>query len=152
LNKDYIFILIYVDDILVTGPNQSLIMHLITQLQYEFALKDLGPLTFFLGIEAIPVSEGLVLSQHRYIMDLLKKTNMEKSKPVSSPMSNTAQLSQFNGGSFSDPTLYCSVVGSLQYLDTRRDISFAANKVCQFMHKPTVHHWSVVKRIIRYLQ
>ncbi|GLT71533.1 hypothetical protein SLA2020_435440 [Shorea laevis] len=150
---EFLFILIYVDDILVTGPSQRLITHMVQKLQSDFALKDLGPLAFFLGIEAIQVTDGLLLSQQRYITDLLHKTNMDKAKPISSPMSTTAQLSQFHGDSFHDPHLYRSVVGSLQYLSlTRPDVSFAVNKVCQFMHKPTVHHWSAVKRILRYLQ
>jgi hypothetical protein len=153
MGSEFIYILIYVDDILVTGPNHSMIAQLIKRLQCDFVLKDLGPLTFFLGIEAIRVPLGLVLSQQRYITNLLKKTNMDKAKPVASPMSTIAQLSLFNGDSFSDMTLYRIVVGSLQYLSlTRPDISFAVNKVCQFMHKPTVHHWSAVKRILRYLQ
>jgi hypothetical protein len=78
---------------------------------------------------------------------------MDNAKPISSPMSTTAQLSQFHGDSFHDPHMYRSVVGSLQNLTlTRPDVSFAVNKVCQFMHQPTVHHWSAVKCILRYLQ
>jgi hypothetical protein len=78
---------------------------------------------------------------------------MDNAKPISSPMPTTTKLSQFHGDSFYDPHLYNNVVGSLQYLSlTRPDVSFAVNKVCQFMHNPTVHHWSAVKRLLRYLQ
>ena len=69
------------------------------------------------------------------------------------PISSTHTLSQFVGDAFDDPTLYRSIVGALQYLAiTRLDIFFTVNKVCQFMHCPTIPHWTVVKRILRYLK
>ena len=108
---------------------------------------------YFLGVEALPDPQGLFLSQRKYILDLLRKANMVDAKPLSSPMSTAAHLSQFDGAAFSDPTLYRSIVDSLQYLSlTRPDVSFTVNKVCQFMHKPTVTHWSAVKRILCYLK
>jgi hypothetical protein len=147
------YFLIYVDDIIVTGPDPQAIFQLISSLQKEFALKDLGPLHYFLGVEALPASQGLFLTQRKYISDLLKKANMAACKPITSPMSSSTNLSQFDGAAFSDPSLYRSVVGSLQYLSlTRPDVSFAVNKVCQYMHRPTVTHWSAVKRILRYLK
>jgi hypothetical protein len=95
----------------------------------------------------------MYLSQRRYITDLLRKTNLHEAKPVSSPMASSTVLSQYTGSSLSDPSSYRSVVGSLQYLSlTRPDISFAVNKVCQFMANPTEDHWSAVKRILRYLK
>ena len=147
------FVLIYVDDIIVTCSNSSAITSFISQLGTEFAVKDLGPLNFFLGVEVLPVSGGLLLSQHRYITDLLYKVHMVYAKPVTSPISSAHTLSQFVGDAFDDPTLYRSTVGALQYLATTRpDISFAVNKVCQFMHCPTTPHWTIVKRILRYLK
>ena len=78
---------------------------------------------------------------------------MLDAKPVSSPMSSSQKLSLFSGATYSEPSKYRSVVGALQYLSlTRPDISFAVNKVCQFMHKPTEHNWTAVKRILRYLK
>uniref|UniRef100_A0A2N9FYP7 Reverse transcriptase Ty1/copia-type domain-containing protein n=1 Tax=Fagus sylvatica TaxID=28930 RepID=A0A2N9FYP7_FAGSY len=151
--SDLILFLIYVDDIIITGPNSISITHLINTLQGDFALKDLGPLHFFLGVEAHKVDSGMYLSQRRYIIDLLRKTNLHEAKPVSSPMALSTVLSQYTGSSLSDPSSYRSVVGSLQYLSlTRPDISFAVNKVCQFMANPTEDHWSAVKRILRYLK
>lgn len=148
-----IYILIYVDDILVTSNDPSSISRLISTLHSEFALKDLGSLHYFLGIEAVSTSGGLHLCQHRYILDLLSKTSMIHSKPVLTPFSPTTKLSK-NGGQFlPDPASYRQVVGALQYLTlTRPDIAFAVNKVCQFMHSPTDVHWSAVKRILRYLK
>jgi hypothetical protein len=151
--KDLILFLIYVDDIIVTSPNPTSINTLITTFQTDFALKDLGPLHFFLGVEAHKTASGMYLSQRRYISDLLQKTNMHEAKPVSSPMSSSTVLSQHSGTSLSDSSVYRSVVGSLQYLSlTRPDIAFAVNKVCQYMHNPTEDHWSAVKRILRHLK
>jgi hypothetical protein len=131
-----IFVLIYVDDI-----NSS------------FALKDLGPLHFFLGVEATWQSDGLHLSQQRHILDLLKKTNMDLAKPISSPMSSSTTLSKFEGFTIIDTALYCSTVGSLQYLSlTCPDIAFAVNKVSQFMQDPREPHWIAIKRILCYLK
>ena len=141
------------DDIIVTGPNSSSITSLISQLQHDCAVKDLGPLHFFLGIEAIMSDHGFYLSQRRYISDLLRKTNMHEAKPISSPMASSTSLSQYQGTPLLDPSSYRSTVGSLQYLSlTRLDINFAVNKVCQFMTNPTDLHWSAVKRILRYLK
>jgi len=86
-------------------------------------------------------------------MDLLKKTNMHEAKPITSPMASSSTLSAFTGAPMDDPSLYRSTVGSLQYLSlTRPDLSYAVNRVCQFMHRPLQPHWQAVKRILRYLK
>lgn len=78
---------------------------------------------------------------------------MLHSKPISSPRATSLKLSQFDSPSFTDATLYWSLVGRLQYLSlTRPDISFAVNKSCQFMHDPKDSHCVAVKRILRYLK
>lgn len=91
-NGIQIFVLIYVDDIIITSSHRGAISKLIQDLHSSFALKDLGPLNFFLGVEASWKSDGLHLSQQRYIQDILKKTNMELVKPVSTPMSSSTNL------------------------------------------------------------
>ncbi|PKI45465.1 hypothetical protein CRG98_034120 [Punica granatum] len=96
---------------------------------------------------------GLYLTQSKYINDILVRTSMLDCKPISSLVAASSQLSLHDGHSFEDPSLYRSVVGSLQYLPlTKPDIAFAVNQVCQFMHKPSVTHWLAVKRILRYLK
>lgn len=142
------------DDILVTGSNSTKIQSLISSLNSQFALKDLGNLNYFLGIQAVPTAHGgLLLTQTKYITDLLKKVNMDAAKPQSTPMVAGTKL--FNDGTdlFEDPSLYKSTVGALQYVCvTRPEIAYSVNKVSQFMHKPLVSHWLCVKRILRYLQ
>jgi hypothetical protein len=125
----------------------------LSTLKQEFAVKDLGLLNYFLGIEVLPNSSGFLLSQHRYILDILNRTKMTKAKPINCPMAFSTHLSAYEGDLFYDPTLFHSTVGVLQYLCiTRPDISFCVNKLAQFMHNPTDLHWQAVKRLLRYLK
>lgn len=103
------------DVIIVTGTNSFVIVDIIITLQNYFIVKDLGHLYFFLGIEVYRHASGLFLSQAQYISNLLVKTNMHNSKPITTPMSLSLKLSVFDGVSFEDPILYRSVVGSLPY-------------------------------------
>ncbi|KAK9093200.1 hypothetical protein Syun_028111 [Stephania yunnanensis] len=148
-----LMLLVYVDDILITGSNPLLIQQLITWLNSKFSLKSLGDVDFFLGFEVHRDSTGLYLSQHKYILDLLKRTNLLDSKPMSSPYSVGVKLSATDGIPFSDPTLYKSTLGALQYLTyTRPDLSFIVNKLSQFQQHPTDLHWAAVKRVLRFLK
>ncbi|GAU37351.1 hypothetical protein TSUD_395330 [Trifolium subterraneum] len=148
------YVLIYMDDILITGSTPTLINDLINKLNVQFALKRLGAVDYFLGLEVHHLPSGaLLLNQTKYIRDLLCKAHMEDSKHVGSPMVSSCRLSKFGTDTMTDPTLYRSIVGALQYATlTRPDIVFSVNKVCQFMAKPLDSHWLEVKRILRYLK
>ncbi|XP_048436024.1 uncharacterized mitochondrial protein AtMg00810-like [Pyrus x bretschneideri] len=118
-----------------------------------FSMKDLGPLSYFLGMEVHRSANGMHMAQAKYVMDLLTRTNMLDCKPVSTHAINGHRLSLYDGEPFSDVTEFRSVVGVLQYLTfTRPDIAFAVNQVCQYMHRPTTTHWIAVKHILRYLK
>lgn len=150
-----IFLLIYVDDIIVASSVPDATSTLLQELSKDFALKDLGDLHYFLGIEVHKVKDGLMLSQEKYASDLLRRVGMYECKPVSTPLSTSEKLSVNEGTLLGpqDSTQYRSVVGALQYLTlTRPDISFSINKVCQFLHAPTTTHWAAVKRILRYVK
>ena len=148
-----IYVLIYVDDIIITSSSAPTIDTLLSNLKSDFAVKHLGPLNFFLGIEVIPTAHDVLLSQQRYIKDILSRTKMIDAKPMSTPMASSTNLSAYEGEPFSDHTLFRSTVGALQYLSiTRPDIGFAINKLSQFMHKPTQPHWQFVKHLLRYLK
>jgi len=152
--KYCIFVLVYVDDIIVASSSQDATEALLKDLQREFALKDLGDLHYFLGIEVKKLSDGLLLSQGRYAADLLARSGMNRAKAVDTPLSVSEKLSLTDGTKLGDEdaTRYRSLVGALQYLTlTRPDISFSVNKVCQYLHSPTTIHWSAVKRILRYV-
>ena len=128
-----VFVLVYVDDIIVASSSPKATNALLSDLQSDFALKDLGDLHYFLGIEVKKVKEGLVLTQQRYAADILAKSRMDKCKVIDTPMSSTEKLSAVEGTALGpdDSTKYRSLVGALQYLTlTRPDICFAVNKVC----------------------
>ena len=132
------YFLVYVDDLVITGNNSLFVASIIKQLGDMFSLKDMGPLHFFLGIEVIPTQAGLFLSQHKYVRELLAKTSMSGAKDVSTPLSTTQSLQLIDGTVAVDSSEFRRILGSLQYLSlTRPDISFAVNKLSQFMHKPT---------------
>ncbi|KAK2367079.1 hypothetical protein QL285_080397 [Trifolium repens] len=153
-DRQIVYLLVYVDDIIITGSSINLVQTLVNKLDPVFSLKELGDLDYFLGIEVQHLSDNsLLLSQGKYIRDLLTKTNMLECKPIATPMMSSCKLSKTGSDSVTDPTLYRSVVGSLQYATiTRPEISFAVNKVCQFMSAPLESHWTAVKRILRYLK
>lgn len=148
-----VYILIYVDDIIITGNDSKLIQTLVSRLNSEFSLKDLGDFDYFLGLEVSHRTDGsLTLTQSKYLRNLLAKTTMDEVNPIASPMVGGCKLSKSGSETFSDPTLYRSVVGALQYATiTRPKLCFSVNKVCQFMFNPFEQHWQAVKRIIRYL-
>jgi hypothetical protein len=149
----HLLALVYVDDIILTGSSLSLIDSLLHSLSLDFPIKDLGSLHLFLGVKVHRSLTRLHLCQQLYIADLLKRTFMQFAKTVSSPMSTSSPLSQFDGTPMSDTTLYRSTVGALHYLAlTRPDIAFAVNKVSQFSHAPRDTHWTAIKWILRYLK
>lgn len=143
---------LFVDDIILTGSNSTLLNSLISKLSSRFSLKDLGNLSYFLGVEVLPHPHGIFLSQQKYIQDLLTRAHMSNAKPVPTSMVTHPPLSMHNGTPLANPTEYRALVGSLQYLClTRLDISFAVNKLSQYMHKPTEDHWTALKRLLRYI-
>ncbi|CAM8940816.1 unnamed protein product [Rhodiola kirilowii] len=149
---DLIYLLIYVDDIIVIGNNSSLIDGFTRTLHSEFAIKDLGSLSYFLGLEASTTHDGLFLSQLKYARDILTRAQLLDSKPVHTSMV-VSQYLTVDGSPFSDPTLYRSLIGAIQYLTiTRPNFAHVVNSVSQFMHAPTIDHFRVVKRILRYVK
>ncbi|XP_042515254.1 uncharacterized mitochondrial protein AtMg00810-like [Macadamia integrifolia] len=140
-------------DLIITGNSIDAISALIKALSSTFALKDLGPLSYFLGIDVSTTSDGLFLSQRKYTSDLLQSSNMSGVKPISTPISSGPPITSDSGIPLFDGAEYRRVVGALQYLTVMRpDINFTVSKVSQFMHRPTDMHWSAVKRILRYLK
>ncbi|PKU82870.1 Retrovirus-related Pol polyprotein from transposon TNT 1-94 [Dendrobium catenatum] len=148
-----IFFLIYVDDILVTGNDSQAIQTLLTDLRTTFALKQLGDIALFLGIQTIRTPEGLFLTQHHYAEKILKDFNFTdcKSAPTPSTIKSKQQPSDLQ--LLPDPTIYRRTAGSLQYLSiTRPDIAFATNQICQHMHQPTNSDLQALKRLLRYIK
>ena len=150
--NDIAYILLYVDDIILAASSDTLRESIMAQLSSEFSMKDLGPLSYFLGISVTRHPEGLFLSQKKYAEEIIERAGMSSCKPSSTPVDTKAKLSGSSGNPYHDPTEYRSLAGALQYLTfTRPDISYAVQQVCLFMHDPKTQHMSALKRIIRYI-
>jgi hypothetical protein len=135
-----IFLLVYVGDIIVTSSSPAAIDALPADLKTDFALKDLGDLHYFLGIEVKHLSDGILLSEKKYAADILQHVGMSACKPVPMPLSTSEKLLAHSGDQLgpNDITQYRSVVGALQYMSlVIRDLAFAINKVCQYLKSPT---------------
>ena len=125
------FLLVYVDDIVLAGNCPSFLQTLIQQLSSEFELKDLGNLHYFLGLQITCTSKGLFLNQSKYAYDLLLKHNMLSTKAAKTPCAPNLRLVPAEGSLLSNPDVYRSMVGSLHYLTfTRPNCSFAIHQVC----------------------
>ena len=148
-----VYLFLYVDDIIITGNDSSTISRIISELSAAFELKDLGPLRYFLGLQIEYKKAGFFVHQSKYILDLLTKHHMSDCKPAPTPMVTSPLVSASSDFDLFDPTTYRSLVGALQYATfTRPDITYAVNRVCQFMHKTTIAHLVAAKRILRYLK
>ncbi|WVZ95460.1 hypothetical protein U9M48_041223, partial [Paspalum notatum var. saurae] len=150
-----IYMLVYVDDIIVTSSSSEAVTALLSDLKKDFALIDLGDLHYFLGIEVQRDHDSLLLSQEKYAQEILARVNMTSCKPSPTPLSVSEKLSRHEGVLLNseESTRYRSIVGALQYLTlSRPDLAFSVNKVCQFLHAPTSVHWTAVKRILRYVK
>ncbi|RVW25345.1 Retrovirus-related Pol polyprotein from transposon RE1 [Vitis vinifera] len=124
-----LYLLVYVDDIIITGNNVEAAQTFIQQLSQRFSLKDLGPLTYFLGVEVTSHTNGLFLSQRKYIVYLLNRTHMTEAKPAHTPLATSPILTLQSGTPLSDPTgvsnsgCQASVAISLWHLRPRHHTS-----------------------------
>uniref|UniRef100_A0A2N9J0C0 Integrase catalytic domain-containing protein n=1 Tax=Fagus sylvatica TaxID=28930 RepID=A0A2N9J0C0_FAGSY len=148
-----VILVVYVDDIVITGSDKEGIQILINHLSSSFLTKDLGKLRYFLGIEVARSKAGISLSQRKYTLDILQDTGYLGSKPVATPMEPNLKLMPDEGDFVDDPDTYRRLVGKLIYLTiTRPDISYAVSIVSQFMTNPRVPHMNAVIRILKYLK
>ncbi|RVW55235.1 Retrovirus-related Pol polyprotein from transposon TNT 1-94 [Vitis vinifera] len=146
-------IIVYVDDIILTGDHEEKIDLLKKLLTKEFEIKDLGNLKYFLGMEIARSKKGIAVSQRKYVLDLLNETGMLRCKPAETPMDTTVKLEESDGSAPVDKGRYQRLVGKLIYLShTRPDIGFSVSVVSQFMNNPTEKHMTAVIRILRYLK
>lgn len=146
-------LIVYVDDIILTGDNLEEMSILKQKLATEFETKDLGQLRYFLGMELARSRKGIVVSQRKYVLDLLKETGMSGCRPADTPIDTNMKLGEVKDGTPVDTGRYQRLVGKLIYLShTRPDIAFAVSMVSQFMHTPYEEHLAAVYRILRYLK
>lgn len=127
------YLLVYVDDIFLTDIIEYVLKAFTHRLNREFAIKDLGDLNNFLGLEVSYTYDGLFLSQSKYVIDILTYTDFVDSKPVPTPLS-THDTFTSEGTPYKEATLYRSLVGALQYLTIAcPDLSYVINQASQFI-------------------
>ncbi|KAK1607717.1 hypothetical protein QYE76_031390 [Lolium multiflorum] len=147
------YLLLYVDDIILTASSPALLRHIIARLHHEFAMTDLGELHHFLGINVHRNDNGLFLSQQQYALEILDRASMTNCNPIATPVDTKAKLSATEGPPVADLSLYRSLAGALQYLTlTRPDLAYAVQQTCLFMHDPREPHFTLLKRILRYVR
>ncbi|CAH9069280.1 unnamed protein product [Cuscuta europaea] len=153
LSNQSTYLVVYVDDIVITGDYHDGIQNLKLYLSQQFQTKDLGRLRYFLGIEVAQSKTGIAISQRKYALDILKETGMTDCKPIDTPIDPNVRLFPDQGEPISNPERYRRLVGKLNYLTmTRPDISFAVSVVSQFLNTPCDSHWDAVVRILRYIK
>ncbi len=132
-----VVIVIYVDDLIITGDSDADIFDLKKLLKQKFEMKDLGELRYFLDIEVIQSPKGIWLLQRQYDLSKLSKYGMTSCKPISIPLEQNVKLSADERDHVEDTTMYRCIVGSLIYMTiTRPDLSYAVGLVNQFMQTP----------------
>lgn len=146
-------LIVYVDDIVLTGNHDEEIKRLKCLLSKEFEIKDLGHLRYFLGMEVARSKQGISVSQRKYALDLLNETGMSGCRPAETPMDPNTKLKLRTEEPAADLGRYQRLVGKLIYLThTRPDISFAVSIVSQFLSNPSEDHLEAVYRILRYIK
>ncbi|CAH9102795.1 unnamed protein product [Cuscuta europaea] len=145
--------LVYVDDIIVTGNDPDEKQRLEGQLKSKFEMKSLGPLKYFLGIEVARSSEGIFISQQKYITDLLNETGKSACRPVNAPMDPNRKLGLATDEPKVDSSMYQRLCGKFIYLShTRPGIAYAVSVLSQFMHDPRKPHLEAAYRVLHYLK
>jgi len=136
-----IYVVVYVDDIVLTGSDHHDISQVKQHLCQHFQTKDLDKLKYFLGIEVGQSSTGIVISQRKYALDILEEIGLMNSKSVDTLMDPNVKLLPNQGEPLSDAEMYRRLVEKLNYSTvTRPDISFRVSVVSQFLNSPCEDH------------
>ena len=154
LNRGGVIILIvYRDDIIITGINEVVIQSLKGVLSTEFEVKDIGKLKYFLGMEIAQSKEDIVVSHRKYTLNLLSEVGLLGSKPTNVPIDFNHKTGMTTKRKKVNKRIYQKLVGKLIYLSHyRSNISFSYGLVSQFMHDPMEEHLEALYQILRYLK
>jgi hypothetical protein len=158
VNKTHkIIVAIYVDDILITGPDKNRIEKLKSALKEEYQMKDMENVSRYLGLDVVQSKdkETIRVNQKTYIRSILKTFGFENCNPVSTPMEPGIVLQKSEQGIDEElQQKYQRAIGSLMYamVQTRPDISYAVSTLAQYSSNPDQTHWAGVKRVFRYLK
>nr|XP_016435012.1 PREDICTED: uncharacterized mitochondrial protein AtMg00810-like [Nicotiana tabacum] len=161
-NGKQVIILVYVDDLLITGNDTIMIQEAKITLHKAFKNKDLGNLKYFLGIEVCRSEKGILLCQRKYALELIAELGLSGAKPAITPMEKNKRLTTIEYDEHchldDDPTLtdmrgYQRLVGKLLYLTlTRPDIAYVVQTLSQLMQAPKQSHLEAIYRVVRYVK
>jgi hypothetical protein len=147
-----IYLLLYVNDIILTASSVTLLQQTLSTLKQEFIIKDLRPLHHFLGVSVQHQADKLFLTQRQFALDILERADMVDCKPISTLVDTQAKVFAMFGSSVADSTHFRSLTRVLQYLTfTRLDLAYAIQQICLHMHDLREPHLTVMKCILRYL-
>ena len=141
---------------IITGDDFCGIQELKDFLSQQFEMKDLGHLSYFLGLEITHSTDGFYITQANYASELLSRAGLTDSKTVDTPVKPVelnAHLTPSEGKPLSNASLYRQLVGSLIYLTvTHPDISYVVHQVSQYLFAPQLTHYATVLHILRYVK
>jgi hypothetical protein len=148
-----LIVLVYLDDIIFGCNKDSLVQWFSSAMESEFEMSMIGELSFFLGLQITQRSKGMFISQEKYLREMLKRFQLEDSKPVGTPMVTGCKLSKDDESPDVDQSSYRSMIGSLLYITASRpDIMHVVGMVGRYQVAPKQSHLLAVKRIFRYLK
>ena len=146
-------LLVYVDDMVLTGHNPGYIASVKAVLDQKFGIKDLGSLKYFLGLEIARSDKGISLNQRKYVLEVLKEAGMVGCKPAKTPMEQQLKLSKGDGELLKELGQFRRLIGKLMYLTpSRSDITYSVHRLSQFLSQPRIPHMKVATRILQYLK
>lgn len=142
-----VVLIVYVDDILLTGDDLKEIADVKSNLHSQFTIKDLRSAVYFLGFEIQSSAAGYSISQVKYATDLFTEVDVPFNSKVHTP--SAPQSLGSDGVPFDNPSLHRRMIGKLLFLGfSRPNLCYSVQQLSQFMHAPTIHHWKAVIQVL----
>jgi hypothetical protein len=143
---------VYVDDLIITSGNLSMLNKFKEEMQRMFKMSDIGSLSYYLRIKVHQRAAGITISQGAYVEKVLDKAGLGDYNPCRTQLEARVHLSKSSSTPRINATHYWSLVGSLQYLvNTRPDLAYSVGYVSRYMEEPREEHLLAVRRILRYI-
>jgi hypothetical protein len=150
---EILIVCLYVDDLIFTGNDQMLFAQFKNSMMSAFDMTDLGRMRFFLGIEVLQRTDGIFISQRKYVQEILERFKMDQYNSVHNLAVPSFKLTKDEEGIKVDSTLYKQIVGSLMYLTaTRPDLMFIVSLISRYMESPAESHLLAAKRVLKYIK
>jgi hypothetical protein len=147
-----LILVLYVDDLMISGNHTSKIHWLIQQLEGEFEMTNLGQLHMYLNVDFITTSSGIFMSQQRYIIEMLADFGMTSCKAAVTPLPEGFKADHDDASGPTDPEQYRRIVDKLLYLtNSRPDLAYNVGVISRFMSKPNKTHLDMARHILRYV-